>query len=369
MYGIGVAATLPGHEPLPLAPRHPALHPGFGLALEVGDGRVAAADPQPGLMHRSAEKLFESRDWRQGLALADRHDWLSSISSEIGMALAYEAALGITPPPRATWIRPLLAEINRITVALAVLAPVAGSARASAEGLRERLVALQESMTGARMHPAFCRIGGVAADVDVETLEAHVELLKDVSRSLPHVTEGVATYADGLSEVGVLTRDEAIAWGLSGPVARASGWDRDLRRDDPYLAYAEVPDVLAVPLRTAGDVPSRYAVLAEQILVSVAIALACVDELRSVPDGAIDLPLPKVIRIPEGTTYVAMEGPIGISGCLLVGDGDKYPLRMKIRSASFATLQALGSALIGTREDQVADVVMSMPVVLGDVDR
>ena len=368
-YGIGVAALLPEHEPLSLAPRHPAAHPGFGLAVEVEDGLVVAADPQPGLMHRSAEKLLESRDWRQGMALADRHDWLSSISSEIGVALTYEEALGITPPTRATWIRTLLAEVNRVAVALAFLAPVAGSARTVADGLRERLVALQESVTGARMHPAFVRIGGVAGDLDEDVLAAHVDALADVAAAVPQVADAVAAYADPLAGAGVLTVDEVVAWGLSGPVARASGWDRDLRRDEPYLAYPLVADLVHVPVRSDGDVPARYGVLAEQVPVSVDIALACVEELRRLGDGPIEVQLPKVVRIPEGMTYVTMEGPIGITGCLLVGDGDKYPRRLKIRSASFATLQALAPALAGTPEDQVADVVMSMPVILGDVDR
>ena len=368
-FGIGMAAQLPGHEHLALAEEHPAAVPGFGLAVELSDGRVVAADPQPGLMHRSAEKLFESRDWRQGMALADRHDWLSSASSEIGVALTFEAALGIVPPVRATWIRTLMAETNRISVALAFLSPVAGAARAPGEALRERLVALQESTTGARVHPGFCRIGGVAFDVSPTVLDEYAAAMDEVEATSTALGEGVMAYAEPLAGWGVLGRDDVVELGLSGPVARASGLDRDLRRDAPYLAYADLADLIDVPLRDAGDIPARYAVLLDQLEVSARLVRACVDALRGLAGEAIDTLLPKVVRIPVGMTYVEMEGPIGVTGCLLVGAGDKYPVRMKIRSASFATLQALGPALVGVPEDRVADVVMSMPVVMGDVDR
>ncbi len=368
-FGIGMAAYLPDHEPLPLATHHPVANPGFGLTLDVVDGRVVAADVQPGLMHRSAEKLLESRDWRQGLALANRHDWLSAASSEIGMALTYEAALGISPPPRATWIRTLMAEMNRISAALAFLAPVAGRERPGAEALRERLTLLLEATTGARVHPVFCRIGGVAGDLDDELLAAYEESARAVLAGIPAVADAVAAATGELAGVGVLSREQAIELGLSGPVARASGLDRDLRRDEPYLAYGELTELIEVPVGSAGDVPSRYAVLAEQVPVSARLALACVEQLLDMGEGPIDVRLPKVVRIPEGMTYVAMEGPIGVTGCLLVGGGDKYPVRLKIRSASFATLQALGPALVGTPVERVADVVMSMPAVMGDVDR
>lgn len=364
-----MAAHLPEHEELILGPRHPAAVPGFGLAVEVEDGRVLTADPQPGLMHRSAEKLFESRDWRQGMALADRHDWLSAASSEIGVALAFEVALGIAAPPRATWIRTLVAEANRISVALAFLAPVAGPAREAADALRERLVTLQEETTGARVHPGFCRIGGVAFDVLPPLLDRYVEAMEAVLAAARAIEEGVVSQVAGLTGVGVLSRDDVIALAVAGPVGRASGLDRDLRRDAPYLAYVGLTDLLTVAVRTEGDIPARYAVLADQVPVSARLALACVDALRGLEGEPIDVRLPKVVRIPEGVSYADMEGPIGETGCLLAGSGDKYPLRMKIRSASFATMQALGPALVGVPEEHIADVVMSLPMVMGDVDR
>jgi NADH-quinone oxidoreductase subunit D len=369
LIGIGAAGFLPCDDRLPLLEHHPVVNPGFQLQVTVDDGIVTAADARVGLMHRSAEKLFESRDLRQAMALADRHDWLSAFTSEVGVALTLEAALGITPPERATWIRTLLAEANRISVSLAFLAPVAGPVRAELEALRERFVSLQEQVTGGRVHPGFARIGGVAAPIDDDSLVDYINALATMSELVPRAGDAVQAYADPLAGVATLSRDDAIDLGTSGVVARASGFDVDLRRDDPYLSYAELSDHLGVITRDAGDVPARYAVLVDQLPVAAALMSACIEELRRLGPGPVDVTLPKVVRLPEGTFYTWIEGPLGISGCLIVGAGEKTPWRMKIRSASFATMQAMGPCLVGTRYEQLADAVMSFPMVIGDVDR
>lgn len=369
LLAIGAAGFLPCDGRLPLPEHHPVANPGFQLAVTVDDGIVTAADARIGLMHRSAEKLFESRDLRQAMALADRHDWLSAFSSEVGVALTLEAALGITPPERATWIRTLLAEANRISASLAFLAPVAGTVRAELEALRERLTSLQEQVTGGRVHPGFARIGGVAAPIDDDSLDDYRDALAILSTLQPRVTDAVQAYAEPLAGVASLSRDAAIDLGTSGIVARASGFDLDLRRDDPYLAYAELADQLTVVTREDGDVPARYAVLVDQLPVSSRVMSACIVELRQLGRGPVDVTLPKVVRLPEGTFYSWIEGPLGISGCLVVGTGEKTPWRMKIRSASFATMQAMEPCLVGAPYEQLADAVMSFPMVIGDVDR
>lgn len=369
LLAIGTAGFLPCDGRLPLSEHHPVANPGFQLAVTVDDGIVTAADARIGLMHRSAEKLFESRDLRQAMALADRHDWLSAFSSEVGVALTLEAALGITPPERATWIRTLLAEANRVSASLAFLAPVAGARRAELEALRERLTSLQEQVTGGRVHPGFARIGGVAAPIDDGSLDDYRDALAILSTLQPGVADAVQAYAEPFTGVASLSRDAAIDLGTSGIVARASGFDLDLRRDDPYLAYAQLADQLTVVTREDGDVPARYAVLVDQLPVSAGVMSACIDELRRLGPGPVDVTLPKVVRLPEGTFYSWIEGPLGISGCLVVGTGEKTPWRMKIRSASFATMQAMGPCLVGTPYEQLADAVMSFPMVIGDVDR
>lgn len=360
--GVGAAALLADRE-VPLPAGHPIEAPGLLIRARVDDGRLVHADIDPGFMHRSAEKLMESRDWRQALALADRHDWLGAVSSEVNVALAMEAALGITPPERATWTRLLLCETTRIAAALAFVAPFSATAR----DLRGRYVDALEATTGSRVHPAYVRVGGVAGPIPRP--DGYAVLAEQTRRLLPGIGADVAEHVGHAATLGVITVDAAEQYGLVGPVGRASGLALDLRVAQPYLAYAQVRDVLRVPTRTAGDVPARYEVLLEQCAVAADLVDAAIDRLAALGPGPIDVPLPKSLRLPEGTTYVAIEGPLGMTGCLLVGSGEKYPWRLRIRSASLATLQAVPLALAGAPVDRVGDVLMSFPVVMGDVGR
>lgn len=369
LLGVGTAAQLPCDAALPLRDAHPLTHPGFQWAVTVDEGIVTSADPRVGLMHRSAEKLFESRDYRQAMLLANRHDWLSAFSSEVGIALALESALGIAPPERATWIRTLLAEANRLFALLAFVAPVAGEQRTTLERLRERLSDVQEEVTGGRIHPGFARIGGVAAPIGKVALAQYLSVMDDVEASWQPTHDALSTYAEPLAGVAVLRRADALAFGVSGVVGRASGLDLDLRRDDPYLAYDRLGDLMAFEVRHEGDVPARYECIIDQLRLSSRLVRACVDEVRRLGDGPVDVPLPKVVRLPEGTTYAWVEGPLGISGALVVSTGDKAPWRLKIRSASFATMQAMAGAVVGTRLTDLSDALMSFPMVMGDVDR
>jgi NADH-quinone oxidoreductase subunit D len=370
LLGIGTVAGLDCDAELVLDTHHPARHPGFLLQITVdADDVVTSADPQVGFMHRSAEKLFESRDLRQAMLLADRHDWLSSFTSELVTALAIEEALGMLPPERATWTRMLLAEVERIQATIPFLSVAAGTARPSMEAMRARITSILESITGARMHPGFARIGGVGAAIADDDRAALRSALVDLESQVHEWQQAVDGETVDLEGIAVLTADQAVGFGLGGPVGRASGVDLDLRRDDPYLAYADLAEVVEVPVRAEGDARARYLVLADQLPVTARLALACLDRLDELGEGPVDTPLPKVVRLPEGTTYASVEGPLGISGILLVGAGDKYPWRMKIRSASFATMQAMTTALVGVPRTDLADAVMSLPVVTGDVDR
>jgi len=366
LLAFGAAAGLGCDGEIAVDPHHPVSHPGFQLHVSVEDGVVTAADPRIGLMHRSAEKLFESRDVRQAMLLANRHDWYSPFTSEMTVALAAEEMLGITPPERATWTRMLLAEVERIHALLPFLAPVAREMRAEIEGPREQLTRVLDSVYGVRMHPGFARIGGVASPIVAEDL-AHMRVVSaDIATRIDGWRAACSEQAIGLA---VITLAQATEFGLMGPVGRASGLDTDLRRDDPYLAYAELAEVLAVPLRTEGDGSARYQAMLDQIELSTRLVTACLDRLEALGDGPVNVPLPKVVRLPEAVTYMAVEGPLGVSGILLAGAGDKFPLRLKIRSASFATMQAMGPALVGTPLDRVGEAVMTFPVVMGDADR
>jgi NADH-quinone oxidoreductase subunit D len=369
--GVGMAAHLDCDRELVLRDFHPSAHAGFQLRVGLQDGRVISADPRVGFMHRGSEKLFESRDYRQLMMLANRHDWLSAYSSELVIALTLESATGIVPPERATWIRMLLAEANRVAAQLDFLAAVIedDESQRAAWGLRGMLVHIQEVVTGGRVHPMFTRVGGVASTIGEDALAEYEHLIAELTAALPRIEGAVLSYASRLGGLAVLTREQAIGYGTSGSVARASGLDLDVRRDDPYLAYNDVADNLHVALRTAGDAQARYEVLVAHVPSSLAIMAACVDRLRSLGEGPIDVPLPKTVRAPEGETYRWIEGPLGITGCLLASVGDSLPWRMKIRSASFANAQCMVSALVGTPVEQLADAVMSFFFVVGDIDR
>lgn len=367
--GVGLAASLPCDAPLPLPPLHPATSPGFLLTVDLVDDVVVSADVGVGLMHRSAEKLFEVRDYRQAMALADRHDWLSSACSEATVALAAESALGIVPPERATWARTLLVEAQRMGAALSFVAPVAGEVSAAAHALIERLTVTQQRLTGARIHPAYLRIGGVACAVPEEVLVDYAASAAAAAGICGSLSDAVAAFAEPHADAAQLTRDQAIKLGTGGIVARASGLDIDLRRDQPALSYAELADVVDVSVGTAGDVPARFALLVDEVRHSARLVAACVDRLRELGPGPFDVPLPKVVRLPEGTTYAWLESGLGIAGALLVSTGGKTPWRMKVRSASFATMQAMTVALAGTRRSSLSAAVASFPTIMGDVDR
>jgi hypothetical protein len=187
------------------------------------------------------------------------------------------------------------------------------------------------------------------------------------SRSMPLRGAAAAAVSDLRGDVTV-TFDDAVTFALLGPAGRASGLDRDVRLDEPYLAYNDLRDLLTYPRHVDGDIPARYAAFSDQLAVSAQLMQACVDRLQALT-GPVSISLPKVVRVPEGTHVSRVEGPLGQAGCVLVSTGDKTPWRIKMRAPSFATAQALGPALVGTRMTMLADAVMSFFIAVGDIDR
>lgn len=366
--------------PVDLGAQHPSAHGLLRLRVVLDGDRIVSADPIVGAMHRGAEKLFEVRDYRQAMVLANRHDWLSAFSNELGIALAVERMLGMDVPTRATWARTLLAELNRVLSHLAflgsfpdIVAPPDGVPTAYyLADEREAIVAVMEEASGGRMHYMATQVGGLKQDLTEGWLGRVRDALDVVRQGLDPVdvlVTGSAGLRSRLRGVGVLSRDLALAYGVSGPVARASGLDLDLRRDEPYLAYAELADVLRVPTRTEGDVLARLEVLLAQTHVALDLARACVERLTSIEPGPINLKLPKVLRAPEGHTYVWTENPLGLNGYFLVSRGEKTPWRLKLRTASFNNVAVLGDLLPGTRLADVVDILASMFYVVGDIDK
>ena len=381
---LGVGSVAPGvvdadgtpDVPVDLGPQHPSAHGLLRLRLVLDGDVIVSADPVVGAMHRGAEKLFEVRDYRQVLVLANRHDWLSAFSNELGVALAVERMVGIDVPGRATWARTLLAELNRVLSHLAFLGsfpqngPPVGY---YAFDQREAVQRVMEEACGGRMHYMAVQVGGLRQELPDGWLGRVLQAIDVVRAGLePFETlMGDPAFRGRTRGIGVLDRDTALAHGVSGPVARASGLDLDLRRDEPYLAYAELAraGVLRVVTREEGDVLARLEVLLEQVRVSTDLARACVERLQDIEPGPIAVRLPKVLRAPEGHTYTWTEGPLGLSGYLLVSRGEKTPWRLKMRTPSFAHVAALADVLPGQRLGDDVSILASMAYVVGDVDR
>jgi NADH-quinone oxidoreductase subunit D len=378
--GVGAGGLATADMVLNIGPQHPATHGVLRLRIRVDGEQIVSAEPIVGYMHRGAEKLFEVRDYRQIIVLANRHDWLSAFANELGVVLAAEQMLGMEVPERAVWGRTLLAELNRVLnhlmflgsypLELGAITPVFYAFRE-----REELQAVMEEISGGRMHYMFNRVGGLKEDLPAGWLGRVVHALAAVRRRLPeleHLLVGNEILRARTRGVGVLSADLAAAYGVSGPIARASGLDLDLRRDEPYLAYG---DLFApggpgrVVTRTAGDCLARLEVLLEQAHVSLDLATECVDRLRALPQGPINVRLPKVLRVPEGHVYRWTENPLGINGYYLVSTGDKVPWRLKLRSASFNNVQVLSRILPGCLVADMVAILGSTFFVVGDVDK
>ena len=367
LVAIGAARHLPHDRVAQLDPRHPLAHAPMQLRLELDDAVIIAADPQVGLLNRSVEKLFEARDYRQLMMLADRHDWVSPFASELGVALTLEDAMGITPPECATWARTLLLELTRVSAALLFIGSAAGDE--STLKLRESYVGLQELATGNRVHPMFARIGGIAQPLTGELLAQTRDVTTRTRGELARISDVVHAYTQSRQGIAALSHDDALAFGATGPVGRASGVQVDLRRQQPYLAYGELAELLPKPTEANGDLASRYEAFLAELAPSLNMIDACADRVEALIDAPVNMPLPKVAKAPEGTSYGRIDSPTGVSGYLLVSTAEKAPWRFKLRTPSFAHAQALTVALVGCPVDQLEDALMSFFLVTGDIDR
>lgn len=314
----------------------------------VGELRV-------GSMHRGVEKLLETRDYRQGLALANLHSWESSFHGELGYALAIERMLGLQIPPRAVWLRTLLAELSRVAHHATFL---------GADSVTEQVRRLMEAYSGNRLHPMVVRVGGLRVDAPADWLDAVAQFAAHCQHALPQTGEHG-------SSIGVLAPSEARAGGASGPIGRASGVDIDLRRDAAYLAYPELIEdgVLRVVARSAGDTHARRANLVDEIAVSLDLVMACHTRLSHGVAGPVNVKLPKVLRLPEGQTYVAHETPAGIAGYLVASRAGRAPWRVKLRTPSFAHAWIATDLIQKASANESAAIIASMCLVSGDIDR
>jgi NADH-quinone oxidoreductase subunit D len=378
--GTGVASELATEDMvLNIGPQHPATHGVLRLRITLDGERIVECEPIIGYMHRGVEKLFEVRDYRQIIVLANRHDWLSAFSSELGVVLAVERMLGMEVPERATWTRTLLAELNRVLNHLMFLGSYpleVGAITPIFYAFRERetIQEVMEEISGGRMHYMFNRVGGLKEDLPAGWLgraRAAVAAVRSRLTQIEDLIFGNEIFRARTVGVGVLGPETIAQYGVSGPIARAAGVDFDLRRDDPYLAYDELTTsgVFRVCTRSDGDCYARYGMLLDQIHVSLDVADACLDTIASLPQGPINVRLPKILKAPEGHTYAWTENPLGINGYYLVSRGEKTPWRLKLRSASFNNISVLPTMLPGCVVADMIAILGSMFFVVGDIDK
>lgn len=357
---------------LPLTSAHPAAAGGLCLLIDADQEVVDRVEVRLGAMHRGAEKLFESRDYRSVLALSDRHAWTSSFNSELGLAELLETMMGIPVPTRAQWLRIALAEASRISHHLLWLSATAqelGLATArDGHAARADLIGALEQYTGMRVHHMIVAPGGLRWDCPpgwsaelAATLPGCVgagsQLARDLASALP-------------PGVGALARTDALSYATSGPVARASGVSRDERLRESSTPYEQLRDtgLLREVVRTDGDARTRFVLLADEIEVSTACVARAAEEVTGTA-GDVSVQLPKSLRVPEGQGYRASAAPGGTNGWYLVSQGGPTPYRLHLRTASFNNAAAMAAALPGTPVQWLAPAVMSMFLVAGDTDK
>jgi NADH-quinone oxidoreductase subunit D len=385
------------HMLLNMGPQHPSTHGVLRLLLELEGETVLRSKPIIGYLHTGMEKTGEDLSYLQGPTNVTRMDYAAPLFNELVFSLAVEALLGIEVPPRATWIRMLMCELNRVASHLLFMATNGmdlGAVSMMIYGWREREEVLRffESVTGLRMNHNYIRPGGVAADLPDGWRAEVLRLLELIPPRLDEydtLMTGQPIWRDRLQGVGVLSAEEAIALSATGPILRATGVDWDLRRAMPYLAYGEVD--FDVVVGSYGDAFDRYAIRLEEIRQSLGIVRQILDRLppgdyrtqdtkvTPPPRARIDESMEALIhhfkiftegfKVPEGEVYVAVEAPRGELGCYLVSDGTSVPYRMHIRGPSFYNLQTLPHMLAGGLIADAVAIISSVDPIMGDVDR
>jgi NADH-quinone oxidoreductase subunit D len=378
-------------------PQHPAAHGVLRLVLEMDGEVVERADPHIGLLHRGTEKLIEYRPYLQNIPYFDRLDYCSMLMQEHAYVLAVEKLLEITPPVRALWIRTLLDELTRVMNHLLNLTTMALDVGAMTPLLwmfeeREKLMTFHEAITGARMHANYYRFGGVNRDLPAdmsarlyEWLDEFPKYFDDFDRLL---TEN-RIFKQRTVDIGIVEPDQALDWGFSGPMLRASGLPWDLRKSQPYAMYDQVE--FDIPVGKNGDCYDRYLVRMLEVRESLKIMRQCLDKM---PDGPVRIQDQKItpprraemkrsmealihhfklytegVHVPVGEAYGAVESSKGEFGVYLVSDGTNKPYRCKIRSPGYVHLQAMDFMGKGHMLADIVSIIASLDIVFGEIDR
>jgi NADH-quinone oxidoreductase subunit D len=378
-------------------PQHPAAHGVLRLVLEMDGEVVERADPHIGLLHRGTEKLIEYKTYLQAVPYFDRLDYVSPMCNEHAYALAVEKLLGIDPPPRAKYIRVLFAEITRILnhiLNLTTFALDVGAITPLLWGFeeREKLMEFYESVSGARLHAAYFRPGGVHQDMPAglaDEIYAFAEAFPKRVDDLEELLTENRIFKQRTVDIGVVSAEEALDWGFAGPMIRGSGIPWDLRKAQPYDVYDEMD--FDIPIGKNGDCWDRYLVRMEEMRQSLRIMRQALDKMPGGPVAVDDrkvTPPPRAemkhsmealihhfklytegYHVPAGETYTAVEAPKGETGVYLIADGSNRPYRCKLRSPDFLFLQGLDFMAKGHMLADVVAIIGSMDIVFGSIDR
>lgn len=378
-------------------PQHPAAHGVLRLVLELNGEVVQRADPHIGLLHRGTEKLIEYKTYLQALPYFDRLDYVSMMCQEHAYSLAVEKLLQCEVPLRAQYIRVLFSEITRILNHLLAVSCHALDVGAMTPLLwafeeREKLMEFYERVSGARMHAAYIRPGGVSQDLPLglcDDIYAFAEQFASRIDELEELLTANRIWKQRLVDIGVVTADEALDWGFSGVMLRGSGIPWDLRKNQPYDVYHLMD--FDVPVGTQGDCYDRYLIRVEEMRQSLRIIMQCLNQL---PEGVIKVDDKKIsppsrsdmkqsmeslihhfklysegYSVPAGDTYTVIEAPKGEFGVYLVANGSNKPYKCKIRAPGFTHLQGLDFMSKGHMIADVVTIIGTQDIVFGEVDR
>ncbi|MDW7972904.1 MAG: NADH-quinone oxidoreductase subunit D [Thermodesulfovibrio sp.] len=386
---------------LQMGPHHPATHGVLKLWCEFEGEKVVRIKPDIGYLHRGVEKLSESKTYPGAMTLTDRLDYISSMTNNIGYCLAVERLMGIEPPPRAKFIRTIVSELTRLSSHLLWLATHAldiGAMTVFLYAFREREQILQffEKICGARLTVSYPRIGGVRVDIDERVLSEIYSFMDTILRRVDEY-EGLLTenriWISRTKGVGVISAEDAISLGLTGPALRGSGVYYDIRKHIPYDAYSEVD--FEVPLGENGDTYDRYLCRIREMRQSALIVKQCIEKIPEgeiLSDKAPDIDMPhqtkRVIEagdslwsgfiafreekqeiMPKGEIYSAIEAPKGELGFYIVSDGSGRPYRMRVRAPSFIHISAIPKLCEGHLLADVIAIIGTLDIVMGEADR
>jgi len=378
-------------------PQHPAAHGVLRLVLEMDGEIIVRADPHIGLLHRGTEKLIEYKNYLQAVPYFDRLDYVSPMCQEHAFALSVEKLLGCEIPLRASYIRVLFSEITRILNHVMAVTTQALDVGAMTPLLwmfeeREKMMGFYEKVSGSRMHAAYIRPGGVSRDLPDGLLEEIAQFVKDFPKALEDMDNLLTDnriFKQRMVGIGIVTKEEALDWGFSGPMIRGSGVAWDLRKSQPYEVYDKME--FDIPVGKNGDSYDRYLIRVEEMRQSLKIIEQCLEQM---PEGEIMTDDKRIAppkrsemkesmeslinhfklytegyKVPEGEAYGCVEAPKGEFGVYIISDGSSKPHRCRIRAPGFAHLQALEFMVKGHMLADVVTVISTQDIVFGEVDR